>query len=385
MARTDWGPDDEVKPTDMNGIGQEIIDLQNAIEAGGEALKEVSDRAVPAMNRLENNYKGPEAPISDYPEGVTVFYVGAGTGGQGAAWRTATGSTEGFGFVKTIRVGTGGYQIYTEMYTGTDSTNTTNNKQYKRVKRDSNAFWQPFERILDLSDYNALSAPDYIKQPAYIEVRGTSSGYITITPPDPMLKFIDGEGIVLRILEEGSQPPGIILPVSPTVTQNFPLLNTDGSEMLMDQLKKGGTYVFRYTVGYGFRLEGNPYGGLSAKNTVQIQPSIDMTEVLALPFTHTLVRPYGKMFRIGIHYEIISNGQRQSGFQIQIRYPTYTGSGTLNVVDGNVVYPPNHYSLPTFTVVATTSGPVPENDSIRIVAFSNSQITARVYAIIEEV
>lgn len=106
-------------------------------------------------NKLANNFKGPSASITEYPEGYSIFYVGGGTGGQGSAWRTAAGASESFGYVETVRAGSGGYQTFTEMYSGSDTVNVSNNKQYKRNKRDSNAFWQPFEKILDVDDLNA--------------------------------------------------------------------------------------------------------------------------------------------------------------------------------------------------------------------------------------
>ncbi|MFU1797046.1 tail fiber protein [Paenibacillus azoreducens] len=123
-----------------------------------EAVKDVQDGLSKSTNKLASNFKGPDAPITEYPEGITLFYVGGGTGGQGSAWRAAAGATEGFGYVTTFRAGNGGYQIFTEMYSGTDDTDTENNKQYKRTKRDSNNFWQPFERIIDIDDFNG---PDY--------------------------------------------------------------------------------------------------------------------------------------------------------------------------------------------------------------------------------
>ncbi|MDN8592013.1 pyocin knob domain-containing protein [Paenibacillus sp. 11B] len=137
MAKTDWTMEDEVKPSDMNQIGAEINSKQSAI-------------------KLANNFAAPGAAITVYPEGISVFYVGGGTGGQGSAWRTATGANESFGYVETVRIGTGGYQTFTEMYSGTDPANQAYNKQYKRNKRDSNATWQPFERVLDLDDYDSL-------------------------------------------------------------------------------------------------------------------------------------------------------------------------------------------------------------------------------------
>ncbi|WP_339198622.1 hypothetical protein MKY95_10225 [Paenibacillus sp. FSL P4-0176] len=106
--------------------------------------------------KLANNFADPNGVIALYPEGYSVFYVGGGTGGQGSAWRVASGASEAFGYVETVRIGAGGYQTFTEMYSGTDSTNQTNNKQYKRNKRDSNNFWQPFKRVLDINDYNII-------------------------------------------------------------------------------------------------------------------------------------------------------------------------------------------------------------------------------------
>ncbi|WKL00922.1 pyocin knob domain-containing protein [Paenibacillus amylolyticus] len=144
MARTDWDLTKSVLPPDMNAIGEEINEIRTIANGKQSPIK------------LANNFAVPDTAITAYPEGYSVFYVGGGTGGQGIAWRTVVGSSEAFGYVETVRVGTGGYQTFTEMYSGSDTANQVNNKQYKRNKRDSNASWQPFERVLDLDDYNSL-------------------------------------------------------------------------------------------------------------------------------------------------------------------------------------------------------------------------------------
>ncbi|SDD02350.1 Phage tail fibre repeat-containing protein [Paenibacillus sp. CF095] len=141
-------------------LSDAINDTSTDKAATPNAIKQAYDLANEKQNaiKLVNNFATPEAAITLYPEGISVFYVGGGAGGQGLAWKTATGANESFGYVETVKVGTGGYQTYTEMYSGTDPANQTNNKHYKRNKRDSNISWQPFERVLDVDDYNAIVA-----------------------------------------------------------------------------------------------------------------------------------------------------------------------------------------------------------------------------------
>jgi hypothetical protein len=151
----------EIVINDASLTDKGIVQLSNAVDGTREdvaatekAIKQIYDMASTKQVQLKlaNNYAAPDATITLYPEGYSIFYAGGGTDGLGNAWRNSTGSTEAFGYVETVRVGTGGYQIFTEMYSGADTTNRANNKQYKRNKRDSNAFWQPFELVID-EDY----------------------------------------------------------------------------------------------------------------------------------------------------------------------------------------------------------------------------------------
>ncbi|MDK8193961.1 pyocin knob domain-containing protein [Paenibacillus sp. UMB7766-LJ446] len=141
-------------------LSDSINDTSKDKAATPSAIKQAYDLANEKQStiKLANNFAAPDAAITLYPEGISVFYVGGGTGGQGGAWQIATGATEAFGYVETVRIGTGGYQMYTEMYSGTDTKNRTSNKQYKRNKRDSNSGWQPFERVLDADDLASVQS-----------------------------------------------------------------------------------------------------------------------------------------------------------------------------------------------------------------------------------
>lgn len=145
--------------------------------------------------KLADNYKAPTAAITEYPEGRSVFYVGGGTGGQGSAWAAAAGATETFGWVETVRTGSAGYQTFTEMYSGASTTDTLSNRQFKRVKRDSNSAWQPFEKIVDQDDLNAHNA-DYVRQPGYAATAGTGAAYTVTLSPAPAA-LVDGLAITI--------------------------------------------------------------------------------------------------------------------------------------------------------------------------------------------
>ncbi|WKL00294.1 pyocin knob domain-containing protein [Paenibacillus amylolyticus] len=169
-----------------NVTRESINGIFEKIDAGVATEKEVRDAHELASSKqnvikLANNFAAPDTAITAYPEGYSVFYVGGGTGGQGGVWRTTVGATEAFGYVETVRVGTGGYQTFTEMYSGSDTANRANNKQYKRNKRDSNASWQPFERELDVDDYNSLvtySDNGFIKKSVIIPTSANLNNYI---------------------------------------------------------------------------------------------------------------------------------------------------------------------------------------------------------------
>lgn len=72
-----------------------------------------------------------------YPDGVSMFKVSSSAGG----WPAANG------YVLTFRAGSGGYQIFYEMYTGAVQTDKTA-RQWTRSKRDSNTFWQAWAQTM---------------------------------------------------------------------------------------------------------------------------------------------------------------------------------------------------------------------------------------------
>lgn len=180
---------------------QYFVDLIQAIDSGAVSEQQLTDQVKRLTEgkqdvvRLADNYRAPTAAITEYPQGFSVFYVGGGTGGQGAAWATAAGATETFGWVETVRTGSAGYQTFTEMYSGTDTTATSGNRQFKRNKRDSNSFWQPFERILDQDDLVAHNA-DYVRQPGYGATAGTGAAYTVTLSPAPTA-LVDGLAITI--------------------------------------------------------------------------------------------------------------------------------------------------------------------------------------------
>lgn len=96
-----------------NVTRESINGIFEKIDAGVATEKEVRDAHELASSKqnvikLANNFAAPDTAITAYPEGYSVFYVGGGTGGQGGVWRTTVGATEAFGYVETVRVGTGG-------------------------------------------------------------------------------------------------------------------------------------------------------------------------------------------------------------------------------------------------------------------------------------
>lgn len=209
---------------------------------------------------LRNNFGSPDEGITIYPEGYSVFYVGNGTEGKGAAWRIATGSTEAFGYVETVRIGTGGYQMYTEMYSGTDITNRSNNKQYKRNKRDNNSYWQPFERVLDAEDYITM-AQDYIRQPGFAITSGTSTDYAVTLSPSPK-SVEDGFGItIIPHINNATNPKLNINGFGP-----LPLKDQRGYAYEAGKIQAGKPYTFR-RVGTDFLADSSGgYGNAVAKD-----------------------------------------------------------------------------------------------------------------------
>ncbi|OWR33031.1 hypothetical protein CDO73_00545 [Saccharibacillus sp. O23] len=129
---------------------QYFVDLIQAIDSGAvseEQLAEQVKRLTEGkqdMLRLADNYlaasvlvnAAPDAQGRAYPDGVSMFKVS----NAAAGWPAANG------YVLTMRAGSGGYQIFYELYTGAVQTDKTA-RQWTRSKRDSNAFWQDWARV----------------------------------------------------------------------------------------------------------------------------------------------------------------------------------------------------------------------------------------------
>ncbi|OWA36783.1 hypothetical protein B9G55_01500 [Saccharibacillus sp. O16] len=118
--------------------------LRRTVESTAEALALKQN-----ILRLPDNYlaasvlvnAAPDAQGRAYPDGVSMFKVSGSAGG----WPSA------YGYVLTFRAGSGGYQIFYEMYTGATQTDKTA-RQWTRSKRDSNAFWQDWAKGLTEAD-----------------------------------------------------------------------------------------------------------------------------------------------------------------------------------------------------------------------------------------
>lgn len=138
--------------------------LRRTVESMAEALALKQDTL-----RLADNYlaasvlvnAAPDTAGRAYPNGVSMFKVTSAAGG----WPAANG------YVLTFRAGSGGYQIFYEMYTGNVQTDKTA-RQWTRSKRDSNTFWQDFARDLTEIDM-AVHAGDASKHSYW---GGTTTG-----------------------------------------------------------------------------------------------------------------------------------------------------------------------------------------------------------------
>ncbi|CAM3494380.1 MULTISPECIES: hypothetical protein [Saccharibacillus] len=104
--------------------------------------------------RLADNYlaasalinAAPDAQNRSYPDGFSFFKVSSAAGG----WPTSNG------YVMTMRAGSGGVQLYFEMYTGNVQSEKTA-RIWTRSKRDANGFWQEWNRTLTEADRALLT------------------------------------------------------------------------------------------------------------------------------------------------------------------------------------------------------------------------------------
>ncbi len=122
----------------------------------------------------------PDAQGRSYPDGLSFFKVSSSAGG----WPTANG------YVETKRAGSGGSQTFYEMYTGAVQTDKTA-RVWTRSKRDSNAFWQDWARVL-----TEVDLLDYIRQPGYAATAGTGAAYTAALSPQPTA-LVDGLSITI--------------------------------------------------------------------------------------------------------------------------------------------------------------------------------------------
>lgn len=99
--------------------------------------------------RLADNYlaasalinAAPDAQNRAYPDGFSFFKVSSAAGG----WPTSNG------YVMTMRAGSGGVQLYFEMYMGNVQSEKTA-RIWTRSKRDANGFWQEWNRVATETD-----------------------------------------------------------------------------------------------------------------------------------------------------------------------------------------------------------------------------------------
>lgn len=130
---------------DYNSTDQDTAISADAVRRGLETKQNTI--------RLADNYLAasvlvnalPDAQGRAYPDGLSLFKVSSGAGG----WPTSNG------YVFTTRAGSGGFQMYFEIYNGTMQTDKTS-RQWIRSKRDTNAFWQEWTRGLTEVDLSAL-------------------------------------------------------------------------------------------------------------------------------------------------------------------------------------------------------------------------------------
>ncbi|QDH22311.1 hypothetical protein [Saccharibacillus brassicae] len=104
--------------------------------------------------RLADNYlaasalinAAPDAQNRAYPDSFSFFKVSSAAGG----WPTSNG------YVMTMRAGSGGVQLYFEMYMGNVQSEKTA-RIWTRSKRDANGFWQEWNRTLTEADRALLT------------------------------------------------------------------------------------------------------------------------------------------------------------------------------------------------------------------------------------
>ncbi len=143
----------------INKIAIPLIDSNTSTSKTSAPTADALRRTVESMNealglkqntvRLADNWLAssvlvnalPDAQGRVYPDGFSFFKVSSSAG----AWPTSNG------YVVTMRAGSGGFQLYFEMYTGNVQTDKTSRFWY-RSKRDSNTFWQDFTRVATEAD-----------------------------------------------------------------------------------------------------------------------------------------------------------------------------------------------------------------------------------------
>jgi len=143
----------------INKIAIPLIDSNTSTSKTSAPTADALRRTVESMNealglkqnnvRLADNWlaasvlvnAAPDAQGRAYPDGFSFFKVSSSTG----AWPTSNG------YVVTMRAGSGGFQLYFEMYTGATQTDKSSRFWY-RSKRDSNTFWQDFTRVATEAD-----------------------------------------------------------------------------------------------------------------------------------------------------------------------------------------------------------------------------------------
>ncbi|MEJ8306673.1 hypothetical protein [Saccharibacillus sacchari] len=157
--------------------------LRRTVESMAEALG-LKQNTI----RLADNYLAASVLVNAaadsqgrvYPDGFSFFKVSSSAG----AWPTANG------YVVTMRAGSGGFQLYFEMYTGVTQTDKTA-RFWTRSKRDSNAFWQDWTRML-----TEVDLLDYVRQPGYAVTAGTGAAYTAALNPQPAV-LVDGLSITI--------------------------------------------------------------------------------------------------------------------------------------------------------------------------------------------
>lgn len=224
MLNENWDKIDEAvgnmdfEVTDeYNGTDKTLPPSADALRRGLETKQN--------MLRLADDYlaasvlvnAAPDGSGRAYPDGVSMFKVNSFAGG----WPAANG------YVLTFRAGSGGYQIFYEMYTGAEKTDKTA-RQWTRSKRDSNAFWQDWARGMTEVDMVA-HANDHIRHPLYAPApTGSGTLYTVATSPAENIATIpDGFGLVLvpNVSNTGAASVKIdgaaAIPLKPSPSKDF--------------------------------------------------------------------------------------------------------------------------------------------------------------------